>query len=172
MGITDKIINSLQEPLHAEYIRLDDDDGISGYVVSSQFEKMSPLDRQQLIDEALRGAADPLSSEEQRQILMIAGLTPLEYESVGARIRVHKIRELGDGSLEVLLHGGYSDAKYVRRALNNQEGVTTTEPEQSPGARGILMTFRAKGTDANPLTREKAANVLEADSYIEVMQND
>ncbi len=171
MEITEKIISALQAPLHPEYIHLDDDDGISGYVVSSQFEKMSPLDRQQLIDESLQKAADPLSSEEQRQILMIAGLTPLEYESVGARIRVHKIRELDDGSLEVLLHGSYSDAKYVRGALNNQEDVTTTEPQQSPGARGILMTFHAKGTQANPLTKEKAINVLEADSYIEVMQS-
>ncbi len=171
MEITEKIINALQEPLHPEYIRLDDDDGISGYVVSSQFEKMSPLDRQQLIDESIREAADPLSGEEQRQILMIAGLTPLEYESVGAQIRVHKIRELSDGSLEVLLHGGYSDAKYVRGALNNQKDVTTTEPQQSPGAIGILMTFHAKGTQANPLTREKAIRVLEKDPYIEVMQN-
>ncbi len=171
MGLTDKIIiSALQEPLHAEYMHLDDDDGISGYIVSSRFEEMSTLDRQQLIDEALRGAAD-LSSEEQRQILMIAGLTPLEYESVGARIRVHRIKELENGSLEVLLHGAYSDAKYVRDALNNQKGVTTTEPQQSPGARDILMTFHAKGTPANPLTKKKAISVLEADSDIKVMQN-
>ena len=171
MEITDKIISAFREPLHPEFIRLDDDDGISGYVVSSRFEEMSTLDRQQLIDEALLGAADPLSSEEQRQILMIAGLTPLEYESVGARIRVHKIRELDDGSLEVLLHGGHSDAVYVRGTLDNHEGVTTTQPEQSPGAVGILMTFHAKGTDANPLTKAKAIGMLEADQYIEVMRD-
>lgn len=171
MGLPDKIVAALQTPLGAEYIRLDDDDGISGFVVSGRFENMSTLDRQQLIDEALRDAPDPLSQEEQRQILMIAGLTPREYESVGARIRVHKIRKLGDGSLEVLLHGGYSDAIYVRGALNNQKGVQTTKPEQCPGAIGILMKFRAKGTAADPLTRERAISVLEADQYIQVMQN-
>jgi len=169
--LKDKIIIALQNPLGAEYIRLDDDDGVSGFVVSSQFEKMSTLDRQKLIDDTLRNAANPLSEEEQRQILMVAALTPLEYESVGAQIRVHRIRELDDGSLEVLLRGGHSDALYVRGALNNQKNVTTTEPEQSPGAIGILMTFRAKGTDANPLTKAKAIGALEADQYIEVMQN-
>ena len=48
--------------------------------LSAAFEQMSTLDRQQMIDDALRNAADPLSNEEQRQILMIAGLTPQEYE--------------------------------------------------------------------------------------------
>ena len=56
---------------------------------------------------------------------------------------MHEIRELSDRSLEVLLHGTYSDATYVRGALENQRGVTATEPEQSPDAIGILMTFRA-----------------------------
>ncbi len=171
MGLPDKIVAALQTPLGAEYIRLDDDDGISGFVVSRRFENVSTLDRQQLIDEALRDAPDPLSQEEQRQILIIAGLTPREYESVGARVRVHKIRELADGSLEVLLDGGYSDAMYVRSALDNQKGVETTEPEQCPGGAGILTKFRAKGTVADPLTRVRAISVLEADQYIHVMQD-
>ena len=171
MGLPDKIVAALQTPLGAEYIRLDDDDGISGFVVSGRFENMSTLDRQQLIDEAIRDAPDPLSQDEQRRILMIAGMTPMEYESVGARIRVHKIKELGDGSLEVFLHGGYSDAIYVRGVLDNQKGVQTTEPKHDPGAIGIMMTFRARGTAADPLTRERAVRVLEADQYIQVMQN-
>lgn len=169
MGLTEKIISALQDPLGAEYIRLDDDDGISGFVVSSRFEKMSSLDRQKMIDDTLHNAADPLSEEEQRQILMVAGLTPLEYESVGSRIRVHKIKELGDGSLEVLLHGGHSDAVYVQGTLNNQKGVTTSEPKQSPGGIGVLMTFCARGTATNPLTKAKAIEILKADQYIEVM---
>lgn len=170
MGLPDKIIAALQSPLDAEYVHLDVDDGISGYVVSRRFEDMSMLDRQQLIDDALRNAADPLTPEEQRQLLMIAALTPNEYESAGSRIRVHKIRELDDGSLEILLHGSYSDAAYVRGALNNQKGVDTTEPKQCPGAIGILMTFRAQGTSANPLTIDRAMKVLESDQYIQVMQ--
>jgi acid stress-induced BolA-like protein IbaG/YrbA len=171
VGLPDKIIAAIQSPLAAEYIRLDDDDGITGFVVSRKFENMSTLDRQSLIDEALRNATDPLSTEEQRQVLMIAGLTPAEYESAGARIRVREIREQGDGSLEVLLHGGYSDAVYVKGALNNEKGVQTTEPEPCPDAVGILMRFRAKGTEVNPLTRARAIKVLQADRYIQVMQD-
>ena len=80
MGLTDKIADALHKSLRAEYLRLDNDDGISGFVVSPQFENISAIDRQRLIDEALPNAPDPLSAEEQRQVLMIAGLTPLEYE--------------------------------------------------------------------------------------------
>ena len=90
---------------------------------------------------------------------------------MGARIRVHRIRQQPDGSLEVVLHGGYSDAVYIRGAFNNQKGVKTTEPQESSGATGILMSFLAKGTDANPLTKDVAIRVLQADPYIEVMEN-
>jgi len=170
VGTQEVIVDALQAGLDADYVRLDDDDGISGFVVSRRFQNMSTLDRQKLIDDALQIAH--LTEEERRSILMIAGITPQEYESVGARIRVHRIKNLGDGSLEVLLRGGYSDAAYVRGALNNQKGVNTTEPQQSPGATGILMTFQARGTAANPLTKERAIKVLSEDQYIEVMQND
>ena len=170
MALVDKVTAALRDALRAEYIRLEIDDGVSGYVVSREFEGKSTLDRQRIIDDAIRGAADPITAEEQREILMIAGLTPNEYDSVGARIRVHNIRERDDGSLEVLLHGGYSDALYVRGALNNHKGVTTSEPAQCPGAIGVLMTFSARGTEADPLTREKAAEILRADQYIHVME--
>ena len=79
---------------------------------------------------------------------MIAGVTPAEYEAVGMRIRVHKIKEMGGGAVEILLHGGLSDAQFVRTALNNQKGVPTTQPKPVAGATGILMYFRAKGTPA------------------------
>jgi hypothetical protein len=166
-----KIIAALQAPLSAEHVRLDDDDGISGFVVSRRFENMSTLDRQQLIDEILRNGPDPLSPEEQRQILVIAGLTPTEYDSASPRITVHRIREQTDGSLEILLHGPYSDAMYVRDALESEKGVQTTEPEQVPGAIGILMKVSARGTPEDPLTKERATSVLTADQYIQVMQN-
>lgn len=171
MAIKDKIINALFRALKAEYIRLEDDDGISGYVVSRQFEGMSTLDRQRLIDSALDNASDTLSPDERNRILMIAGLTPLEYQSVGARIRIHKIREIADGAFEILLHGGLSDAEYVRGALNNQKGVETTEPKSSPEAIGTLTSFVAKATQAEPLTKERAIHVLKSDRYIEVMPN-
>ena len=73
--------------------------------------------------------------------------------------------------MEVVLHGRLADAEYVRGALKSQQGVQTSEPKESPGAIGILMSFRAKGSNANPLTKAKALRVLKADPYIEVVPN-
>ena len=171
MDVRDKVINALTNSLEVHYIRLEDDDGITGFVVSPQFRDMSTLDRQGLIENALSRSPKPLTAQEQRQVLMIAGLTPEEYESVGARIRVHEVKEMAGGAVEILLHGGLSDAEYVRGALNNQKGVQTTEPRQVPGAVGILMSFRAKGSGANPLTKARAIQILKRDRYIEVMAN-
>jgi hypothetical protein len=169
MELADKVVMALHKSLKAEYIRLEDDDGISGFVVSPQFEKLSSLDRQQLIDEALRAAADLLTEKERRQVLMIAGITPLEYESVGAPVRVHQIKELGDGTLEVLLHGNLSDAVYVRDALISKGNVTATQPVPSPGAVGALMKFCARGNNKARLTKQAAIRILKANRYIKVI---
>jgi Trp operon repressor len=167
MDIKDRIISALFEELQPEYVRLEDDDGISGFVVSRRFENMSTLDRQGRIEEVLNKAS--LAQEERRQVLMIAGLTPQEYEAVGARIRIHRIKELAGHVVEILLHGGVSDAEYVRGTLNNQKGVQTTEPKPVTGALGVLMSFQAKGRPANPLTKEKVVRVLKQDPYVQVM---
>lgn len=169
MDLKDKIVKALFQELTPEYIRLEDDDGISGFVVSLQFENTTSLDRQEKIDEALNRAA--LTAEERRQVLMIAGLTPPEYEAVGARIQVHKVKDTANDTLEILLQGGPSDAEYVRGALNHQKGVRTTVPKPVNGALGVLMSFRANGTEANPLTKEKAIRVLQNDRYIQVLPN-
>jgi stress-induced morphogen len=95
MDLKDKIINVLSQALQPEQVRLDDDDGISGFVVSGAFEGMSTLDRQGKIEELLQNAE--LTHEQRRRILMIAGLTPEEYEAVGARIRVHRVKEKARG---------------------------------------------------------------------------
>jgi acid stress-induced BolA-like protein IbaG/YrbA len=169
MDIKDKILSAFFRRLKLEYARLEDDNGVSGFVVSRRFEGMSTLDRQSLIDATLRKAM--LSPEERRRVLMIAGLTPAEYEAVGARIQIREVKEMGGGTVEVLLHGGPADAEYVRGALNGQRGVQTTAPKQLAGAVGLLMSFRAKGTEGTPLTREKAVRVLKSDPYLDVMPN-
>jgi hypothetical protein len=46
MDLKDKIIEALLPTLQPEYMRLDDDDGISGFVVSRIFKGISTLDRQ------------------------------------------------------------------------------------------------------------------------------
>jgi acid stress-induced BolA-like protein IbaG/YrbA len=169
MDIKDKIVKALFEELKPEYVRLEDDDGISGFVVSAQFEGMSSLDRQTRIDEILSKAS--LDRKENRRVLMIAALTPEEYEAVGARIPVRSVKEMAGGTVEVRVQGGFSDAEYVRGALNNQKGLQTTEPKPIGSVLGTLMSFRTKGTDANPVTREKVIRFLKKDNYIEVMPN-
>jgi hypothetical protein len=169
MDLKDKIINVLSQALQPEQVRLDDDDGISGFVVSRVFEGMSTLDRQGKIEELLQNAE--LTHEQRRRILLIAGLTPEEYEAVGARIRVHRVKEKARGVVEILLHGGRSDAEYVRGVLNNRKGVQTYDPRAVSGAIGVLMSFLAKGSEADPLTKEKAIQALKKDRYIEVVEN-
>jgi len=169
MDLKDRIVNVLMQSLHAEYVRLEDDDGLTGFVVARMFEGMSAIDRQEKIEEALQNAS--FSREERRRVIMIAALTPAEYDAVGARIRVHKVKEMAGGVIEVLLHGGLSDAEYVRGSLKNHKGIKTTDPKLVSGALGVLMSFRAKGTAANPLTKEKAIRVLKKDQYIEVVSN-
>ncbi len=172
MDIRDKIIRSLSESLRVHYVRLEEDDGISGIVVSPQFHGMSTMDRQGMIEDALSNASNALTKEENRQILMIAGLTPEEYESVGARVRVQRIKESAGGAFEILVNGGHTDAEYVRGAIKKQKGVQTTDPKQVPGAPGILMSFRAKRTGSTPLTKAEILRILKKDQYIQVMLPD
>ena len=167
MDLEEKVVTALGA-LKPEFIRLeDDDDGLSGFVVSAMFADMSSWDRQGKIDELLDTAG--LSREERRRVVMIAAITPREYRTVGARIRVHRIKEMAGGAVDVLLHGGPPDAAYVRGALNNQKGVKTTDPRPASNMVGTFMHFRAKGTDATPLTKDRAIHVLKGDRYIEVM---
>jgi stress-induced morphogen len=169
MDIRDKIVKALLEFIDVDFVRLVDDDGISGFVVSPQFETMSMLDRQRLIGDALSKASDPLKAKEKRHVLMVAGVTPLEYASVGARIRIQTVKQLAKGVLEIILHGDPADAEYVRRALDNQDGVQTTEPESVADAVGILKSFRVNGVGATPMTKAKAIRILKRDRYIQVL---
>lgn len=169
MDLKEKVTKALFQSLKPEYLRLEDEDGISGYVVSRQFKGMSSLDRQGEIEKTLQNA--PLAREERRRILMIAGLTPEEYEAVGPRIRIHEVNDMAGGAVEILLHGGVSDAQYVRELLQNQKGVQTSDPKPVTGTNDQLVSVHAKGTKANPLTKAKTIQLLTMDQYIEVMSN-
>ena len=100
---------------------------------------------------------------------MIAALTPEEYLAVGAPIRIHRVKELSGGTVEILLGGALTDANYVRKILTGQNGIKTTEPKSRNTLAGVLMSFKAKGSEADPLTKEKAKRILKKDKYIEVM---
>jgi len=167
----DKIVKALTHSLKVDYVRLNSDGGITGFVVSPDFEDMTSLGRQERIESALNDSPTPLTPQENRQVLMIAGITPVEYDSVGARIRVHRVKEMAGGTIQVMLHGSLADAEYVRGALNSVKGVQTTEPEPVPGLEGIMTSFIASSTVSDPLTKAAAIRILKVDHYIEVVDD-
>ena len=75
MDVREKVVAALIQAFEPAYVRVEDDDGISGFVVSRKFEGLTALDRQERIDEA-QTVAPRLTKEERRRVLMIAGLTP------------------------------------------------------------------------------------------------
>jgi acid stress-induced BolA-like protein IbaG/YrbA len=82
VDLKEKVAIALKEAIEGARLRLEDDDGISGFVVSSEFRGMSALDRQTLIDKALRNSSVKFSKQERRNMLAIAALTPAEFETV------------------------------------------------------------------------------------------
>jgi acid stress-induced BolA-like protein IbaG/YrbA len=82
LALKEKVESALKGAIAANRIRLEDDDGISGFIVSSDFRGMTALDRQTLIENALRHSSVKFTKPELRQILAIAALTPAEYETV------------------------------------------------------------------------------------------
>lgn len=85
-----KVTEALRHCLAADRILLEDDDGISGYVVSARFQRMPSLERQTLIHDALRGSAVKFTKAELRRILAIAALTPAEYEALDPHVPVRE----------------------------------------------------------------------------------
>jgi acid stress-induced BolA-like protein IbaG/YrbA len=84
MDIKEKVTLALQQRLQPEHLELEEDGGISGVVVSAEFQRMSALDRQTLISSALRNAPSKLTKAELRHVLAIAALTPAEYAALGS----------------------------------------------------------------------------------------
>jgi hypothetical protein len=83
VDLLEKVKAALERYFQPELLKLEDDDGISGYVVAQQFRGMSSLDRQTAIDQALRKSEEPLSREENRRVIAIAGLSPEEAVASG-----------------------------------------------------------------------------------------
>jgi hypothetical protein len=76
MAIVRKLKKVLQERFPPpDKVTLRDEDGIIGVVTSKRFRRMDSMQRQGLIDDIL---ATRLSNEEQRQVVLIVGVTPEE----------------------------------------------------------------------------------------------
>ena len=79
MDLQEKVTSILQEAFQPEQLVLEDDDGITGYLISTRFSGMDSIDRQGLIYDALRAKEANLSKAELRRILAISPVTPEEY---------------------------------------------------------------------------------------------
>jgi acid stress-induced BolA-like protein IbaG/YrbA len=86
VDLKEKVTEALRQSLQPEQIRLEDDDGIFGFVISERFRGVSALDRQALVYDALRKSPVKLSKAELRRVLGIAPLTAIEFESVDHKI--------------------------------------------------------------------------------------
>ncbi|HEV3004289.1 MAG TPA: hypothetical protein VGX78_07490 [Pirellulales bacterium] len=84
MDLRTKVERSLRRAFKPSRLDLDDEDGISGYVVSEEFRGVEPFDRQTMIDKALRSAPGPLTARELRRVIAVAALTPEEYVAYSA----------------------------------------------------------------------------------------
>jgi stress-induced morphogen len=80
VDLKEKVEQALRNHFQVEQIRLVDDDGISGYVVSPDFKGVETVDRQDRIARALRDPSVKLTRREQRRVLLIAPWTPVEFD--------------------------------------------------------------------------------------------
>ena len=85
MDLRKKVEDVLRRTFDVEEIDLQDDEGVYGVVVSPQFRGMPVLERQTLVETALRKGPHKLTKAELRHVLAIAPLTPAEYHAVGPR---------------------------------------------------------------------------------------
>jgi hypothetical protein len=83
-------------------------------------------------------------------------------------IRIHYVKQLEDGSLEVMIRGNHADADYVSRRLKMEKGVMIGEPKQKEGMDGFIYLL-IHSTPSYPFTRERAIQMLNEDQDIEVV---
>jgi acid stress-induced BolA-like protein IbaG/YrbA len=82
MDLRQKVERALQAAFDPDEMRLEEDEGLSGYVISQRFRGMEAIDRQRIIYDALHEPSVGLGPDEMRDILAIAALTPEEFALV------------------------------------------------------------------------------------------
>jgi hypothetical protein len=83
MGLEEKVERALRNHFQVEHLDLVDDEGITGVMVSPDFEGVGVLDRHRRIDRALRDRSGKLTRREQNRVVLIAPFTPTEYGPIG-----------------------------------------------------------------------------------------
>jgi hypothetical protein len=85
VGLKEKVAETLRQSLVPEYLRLEDDGGVYGYVASKRFQRQPALERQVLVQKAFADSPLKFTKAELRRVLAIAPLTPAEYDEVGPK---------------------------------------------------------------------------------------
>jgi acid stress-induced BolA-like protein IbaG/YrbA len=67
-------------------VRVEDDDGLIGTVVSARFRGLDAVDRQKMVWDALD---EHLTPEERRRVVIVLTLTPLEEKATSANSRLN-----------------------------------------------------------------------------------
>lgn len=166
MDTKEKVVVALKRRFNPAFIHVDDVDGITGLIVSDAFDGRSSMDRQQEIRETLEDSRSNLSQAELRQVLVIAGLTVPEYDLGRSTVRVHQVRRRGH-VVEVVLHGGLDDARYVRDVLDQIPGVVTSEPFEQPGDTGVFYSLKASRPQGDSLDEDEVRDALTNDGAVE-----
>jgi hypothetical protein len=83
MELKEKVERALRNHFQVDYLKLIDNEGISGVLVSPDFEGVGRLDRHRRIDRALHDRSEKLTRGEQRRVVLIAPFTPTEYGPIG-----------------------------------------------------------------------------------------
>jgi acid stress-induced BolA-like protein IbaG/YrbA len=78
MDFKEKVEKALRSHFQVEHLDLTDDNGITGVMISPDFEGVGRQDRHRRIDRALR---ENLTDCRRRRITLISTLTPVEYEA-------------------------------------------------------------------------------------------
>ena len=76
-----KVEKILRSRFRIDHLRLEDEHGIYGSMVSPDFDDLSMSDRGALLDRAFRDPSSDLSDRERRRLKFIMTRTPVEYEA-------------------------------------------------------------------------------------------
>lgn len=172
MGIAKKISAKIRAELQAEHVRLDEEGGeITGFVVSDCFLGKTSPERQRMISSALQKPDSELTPEEIQQVVLIVGVTPAEYDSVGAPIQVHIEDGPAPASFQLLIRGTISDARYIRDALLENDTLIVDEPYQDPGLAGILISLNVRGKTTEGLSRNELQHIMADVSDVSILQS-
>lgn len=85
MDLVKKVRTALNRSFKPAVLVIEDDDGVIGVVVSDRFRQVESIDRQTLIQDALRKAPTPITLDEMRRVLAITPMTPEEYVAYGPK---------------------------------------------------------------------------------------